>query len=946
MIDPIPSCASALTVRGYLPGAVLVVAGPGLGPELIKPTGDQVVVPLGGTATSGQVFTAEQRIGDECESLPNAGPRCRVGPPASRAVSPDPVPLEPPIVAPAGVYPCSTDLEAYGVAPLASVTFQASTLGLPWVDLETVTAEPLPGLQGGVARARSFDPSSFPSGTSFRAVQTLCGDSRESASVPLVPEPAELQAPELGDDPLPPFFGHRNRTVATVRLKHPGGWVHIHEEGDPNRPYPNLTSELAPPRRAVFGLNGDPHDNLMRRRVRSSNERVLGSYILSGTRLCARQMLRTCSGQWLSSDSSACEEVVHDPLPTPTPPVPCADVLPPKVENPQFGATALRLVGVSPLLAATRVFMDGTLIGEARGTVVPLRRPLEIGSVLHIVGVPLDPACPETAKAYRITVRCNPTELLAHPVRDGHPLFAVGHRDFDIFAFVPGQRLAGRVYYPAMTDGADTSPRALAGGVPLVILSPGNYGNFTNGTDMSQQPRPGDYPTQGYLGYEAIARPLVRRGAVVVSINAEAINGTLYTRENLDHRRALIEALADRIQARQSPSPLEVIEGAQVVGNRLLLIGHSRGGQASIEAASRLKSTWDVAVLSLAGTDGRVRWDFSKGEWWDVNYLGAPTSAPLVGVPLLVFGGSSDQDSKSLGSTHYDRAVPAGAWKAQVIVPGLEHNRFNRRLPGESGVSTNVSREQQEQSFAEWGMAFSLATLFGEERYRGVFEGTARFESSAGLNETLRRYRSSDTFVFADFEQDPVGQTPPYVSIDPAAPQTNPVVRQGIEMGQALLHLSNVLELRSTLPKNPNPFQSELQQPVGAVIQAPSQPVAGQTLFVDFAPNSFNLIAVLGVGNKLNHDLLAKETTLEVTSGGAAYALRLRDYAGSLPSQRPETDSDAPLTMFHTARIPLICLSQPGESGLVAPSVIDSVSAFVDNKVNDWLVLDDIVLEP
>ncbi|TVQ41731.1 MAG: hypothetical protein EA370_01190 [Wenzhouxiangella sp.] len=217
--------------------------------------------------------------------------------------------------------------------------------------------------------------------------------------------------------------------------------------------------------------------------------------------------------------------------------------------------------------------------------------------------------------------------------------------------------LNGRVWYPADA----------AGPLPLVLVVHGNH-------DMMNPSDP---------GYAWLGEHLASRGQVVVSVDQNFINGSMFggvPRENATRGWLLLKHLAAWRTWQAAPEhPLQ----AQVDLDQVVLIGHSRGGEAVALAAAFNR-------LDRFPEDGRIEFDFDfgirgvvaiapvDGQFW-------PSAKPteLEDVSYFVIHGGMDADvSLFMGDRQWARTRPdpeQGQFRAGLYVHHANHGQFNTR---------------------------------------------------------------------------------------------------------------------------------------------------------------------------------------------------------------------------------------------------------------------------
>jgi dienelactone hydrolase len=215
--------------------------------------------------------------------------------------------------------------------------------------------------------------------------------------------------------------------------------------------------------------------------------------------------------------------------------------------------------------------------------------------------------------------------------------------------------LNGRVWYP----------QDAPGDLPLVLVVHGNH-------DMMRFSDP---------GYAWIGEHLASRGHVVVSVDQNFLNGSVFggiNRENATRGWLLLRHLEAWREWRSSPQhPLH----AQVDSDRVVLIGHSRGGEAVALAAAfnRLRHHPENAAITFDfdfGIQGIAAIAPVDGQFWP---SGKPTA--LEDTSYFVLHGGYDGDvSLFMGDRQYLRTRPdmdQGRFSASLYLHHANHGQFN-----------------------------------------------------------------------------------------------------------------------------------------------------------------------------------------------------------------------------------------------------------------------------
>jgi len=308
--------------------------------------------------------------------------------------------------------------------------------------------------------------------------------------------------------------------------------------------------------------------------------------------------------------------------------------------------------------------------------------------------------------------------------------------------------LQGRVWYP---DGA--------GPFPVVLIVHGNH-------DME------DFSDTGY-GY--LGELFASRGFVAVSVDENFLNSS-----NVD----LLGGLDAGLRKENDARGWLLLEHLRVLrtwnaaaGNpfsgrldldRVMLIGHSRGGEAAAEAALFNR-------LSHYPDDGRVVFDYGFGIRGVVAIAPAdgqydPRGRPtrLRDIDYLVVQGSHDGDVASfMGSSQYSRVSLAGCascFKAAFYLVGANHGQFNTswgRVDLSRPWSTMLNlvpimdAESQRKVARVVLSAFVETVLHDDGGYRAFLADPAAGRAWLGDGvEFLADYADGKATVLADFEED------------------------------------------------------------------------------------------------------------------------------------------------------------------------------------------------
>jgi dienelactone hydrolase len=306
------------------------------------------------------------------------------------------------------------------------------------------------------------------------------------------------------------------------------------------------------------------------------------------------------------------------------------------------------------------------------------------------------------------------------------------------WGFTPkGMPLNARVWYPAGGNGP----------FPLVLIVHGNH----NMKDFSD-------PGYGYLG-----ELLASRGYIFASVDMNFINGAIRGENDARGWFLLKHVEAFRKFNETAGNPLHRLVDVE----RVVLIGHSRGGEAVGHAAAfnRLQHYPD---------DANVRFDFGFGIRGvvaiapvDGQYRPSDRLVPVRDVNYLVFHGSHDGDVSSfMGIRQYQRVAFSGripAFKSAVYVYRANHGQWNTVW----GAHDNGPRSarildlrallppEDQRRFAEvYISSFVEATLRDDKRYLPLFRDHRVAGQWLPRTMYITRYEDASFRPIATFEED------------------------------------------------------------------------------------------------------------------------------------------------------------------------------------------------
>ncbi|MFI9586568.1 hypothetical protein ACIHCQ_33135 [Streptomyces sp. NPDC052236] len=310
------------------------------------------------------------------------------------------------------------------------------------------------------------------------------------------------------------------------------------------------------------------------------------------------------------------------------------------------------------------------------------------------------------------------------------------------------------------------APAGAPGRRPLALLLHGRHSTcFTPEGEISGEwPCPaGEQPIPSHRGYLSAQKVLASQGYVTVSISANGINGQDYLADDggAQARSSLVRLHLARwaawAGADRATAPASVRAAPPADLSRVLLVGHSRGGEgvnrAAMDSLSKPPADQD-------GYRGPVRWKI-RG-----TVLIGPTifgQNPAPEVPSVTILPGCDGDVSDLqGEIYVDgtRGVSRGAaLHSAVYVTGANHNFFNSEwTPGQAeapanddfyedeeqpdpvcsvGTATRLTATRQQAVGSTYIAAAARLFVAGDDRVRPLLDGSSVRAKSAGPARVL-----------------------------------------------------------------------------------------------------------------------------------------------------------------------------------------------------------------
>ncbi|MEV2230427.1 hypothetical protein AB0H69_17840 [Streptomyces phaeochromogenes] len=321
---------------------------------------------------------------------------------------------------------------------------------------------------------------------------------------------------------------------------------------------------------------------------------------------------------------------------------------------------------------------------------------------------------------------------------------------------------------PVEMRAAVVAPAGAQGKRPLALFLHGRHPTcYTGGPDgefVGDWPCPTDSKAiPSHRGYLHDQKLLASQGYVTVSISANGVNGQDYLAEDggAQARSSLVRQhlarWANWSGAGRTSAPEVVRKAARADLSRVLLVGHSRGGEGVNRAAM---DSLSKPPADKDGYRGPVRWKI-RG-----TVLIGPTifgQNPAPEVPSMTILPGCDGDVSDLqGEIYVDgtRGVSRGAaLHSAVYMVGANHNFFNTEwTPGQAeapanddfwndeespdavctpGTATRLTAKKQQAAGSTYIAAAARVFVAGDDRVRPLLDGSDVRAKSAGSARVL-----------------------------------------------------------------------------------------------------------------------------------------------------------------------------------------------------------------
>jgi hypothetical protein len=489
------------------------------------------------------------------------------------------------------------------------------------------------------------------------------------------------------------------------------------------------------------------------------------------------------------------------------------------------------------------------------------------------------------------------------------PAYVTGRINVSAFANLGG----GAVWPFANTNvplnGHICIPRG-RGPFPLAVFAHGNHNPLENSTP----------------GYLYLCQLLASHGIIAATIDVNFLNGGNFG-ENDGRAIVHLEHLKQfRTWNNTATHPLH----GKVDLNRILIVGHSRGGE-GVGHASYFNNLPSIGAVVLDGAGpfflGPYRFRLAAVAAiapTDRQFI--PTTGPTV-VPdsYYVIHGSRDGDVSDFQGYHtYERAqavdqanptVTNGKFRAMLWVYNANHNQFNSAWTSETGPGVAMPRPSQEQIAKAHLGALAQQVLLDRAEYLDVLRdhGTAVNWDPPGSN-FVSQYLDPER-ILVQHNQEGIGA--PVVSL----PVQGAVAADGVVATRAMTLLTGGVTTTITLRLVWNALGQRLLLTVDpATLPAERYKVLALRVGQSTDPN-----------NAANRD---QDFTLEVSSGSRTASVPVSSLHRLL---YPDTTFGAKI-MMQSMRLPVEQLIERG----VEPRDIRTIAFFFDRRTAGTVYVGDL----
>jgi hypothetical protein len=508
-------------------------------------------------------------------------------------------------------------------------------------------------------------------------------------------------------------------------------------------------------------------------------------------------------------------------------------------------------------------------------------------------------------------------ELSQYQIYDTpHPEYVTGRIDISAFA-----QLGFSTPWPFPStavplNGHVCVPRG-RGPFPLALFAHGNHDPFENSTP----------------GYLYLCELFASHGIIAATIDVNFLNGFNFG-ENDGRAIVHLEHLKQfRVWTNSFHHPLH----RKVNLNRIMLVGHSRGGEGVGHASlfNTLNSIQPDIFSPLVPLDGSVGlgpYGFSLSGVAAI----APTDRqyePISGPTAVLdryylIHGSRDGDVSSFeGYNTYNRAhavdlanptTSDGKLKALLWVIGANHNQFNSSWASETPPAITMSRPDQEQIAKVHRGALAQALLLRRRRYLDVLRDHAVADAWVPTGADFVSQHQDPNRVFLMHNQESIGA--PQIS----APVQGTTTAVGVLADRSLVDLVNAGAPQSTIT-----LRLEWN-------------ASGDRLKLDLNPATLPLtryrVLAFRIGQStegLNPAGQDQDITLEISSGSRTASVQVRSLHRLL---YPDLFFGAGKIVMQSLRLPLRHLTRAG----IEPRDLRSITFVFDRGPTGVIYVGDV----
>ncbi len=503
----------------------------------------------------------------------------------------------------------------------------------------------------------------------------------------------------------------------------------------------------------------EPHDQgtlmIVRGLVHGARVRVTepGTGILRGQSVAAGSAVNlrlnpaAAAGEPFEVEQQLCD-VTSSPATVTT--LPCSDLPAPVLLGPAPGDLLVYLDGVVPG-ARVLIYSGSDEIGDGGGSVIQLVRPVLAGETL--IAIQVLGGC-RSGTGYQVDVGTG----LNDPGDSGVCEFSSieygenGNITTDVSDFFNSPAsCVSDVMSAAPLHGLARIPNG-PGRFPMAMIVHGNHA-----AQEASEP-----------GYDYLLDHLARHCMIAVSVDQNYLNlcsGGPNVSGEMDARAIVLLRHLQLWRGWDQDPGHDLF--AKVDTDRVMLMGHSRGGEA-ITVAKKLNNWLDDPADSEFDFGFGIRSLYAIAPVAD--QITSDVSVPISPLPLddplvvedadyFVVHGSHDGDVANFaGHKTFDRAYPvdegADHFKALLFVHGANHAQWNSVWVSSPDFAPTIPDADVLAINKVYATAFAYATLMEWPPYRALFKGEADFPSLPAAGIRVKQYQDPERSFLNHWEED------------------------------------------------------------------------------------------------------------------------------------------------------------------------------------------------